>query len=171
MWQPMACSNILNIAPRRLGQLLPAARAGDVALPAVHILDDGLRVLLQDGERKLIRLLTAELIVGAQGDLLHIAQHVELRQGDVRRALHLHAVARGDKVDRPDAARAAVLAPYSSPRLSQLLGLLAEPLAHERPLADAGGIRLHHTDHLVDLRRRQAEPTGAYAAMEFEEVV
>lgn len=42
--------HILHVVPGVFRQLVPAADLGDVALPAVHVLDDGLGVLKADGK-------------------------------------------------------------------------------------------------------------------------
>ena len=49
--------NVFDVAAGGFGQILPLARAGDVALPAGQILDDGLGVLQQHGEREVVGLL------------------------------------------------------------------------------------------------------------------
>ena len=48
--------NVFDVAAGGFGQILPLARAGDVALPAGQILDDGLGVLQQHGEREVVGL-------------------------------------------------------------------------------------------------------------------
>ena len=57
MWQPMAFFNVFDVAAGGFGKVLPITRAGDVALPAGQILDDGLGVLQQHGEREVVGLL------------------------------------------------------------------------------------------------------------------
>ena len=96
----------------------------------------------------------------ADGDLVHVAQDIELRQGDVRRALRLHAVARRDQIDGADAAGSAGLRAVLRARVAQLLRPFAEPLADERALAHAGRVRLHHAHDLVELRRGKARADG-----------
>ena len=49
--------NVFDVAAGGFGQILPLARAGDVALLAGQILDDGLGVLQQHGEREVVGLL------------------------------------------------------------------------------------------------------------------
>ena len=143
--------HIFDIAARGLGQILPAAGAGDVTLPAGHILHDGLSAVEEDGEGKIVGLHAVDLIVGAQRNLVHVAEHVELREGDARRTLHLHAVARRHEVDGADAAGTAGLCAELRTGLAQLCRFIAEPLAGEGPLAHAGGVSLDHAHDLVEL--------------------
>ena len=89
--------------------------------------------------------------MGAQRDLVHVAEHVELREGDARRTLHLHAVARRHEVDGADAAGTAGLCAELRTGLAQLCRFIAEPLAGEGPLAHAGGVSLDHAHDLVEL--------------------
>ena len=49
--------NVFDVAAGGFGKILPITRAGDVALPAGQILDDGLGVLQQHGEREVVGLL------------------------------------------------------------------------------------------------------------------
>ena len=49
--------DVFDVVAGGFGQILPLARAGDVALPAGQILDDGLGVLQQHGEREVVGLL------------------------------------------------------------------------------------------------------------------
>ena len=49
--------NVFDVAAGGFGKVLPITRAGDVALPAGQILDDGLGVLQQHGEREVVGLL------------------------------------------------------------------------------------------------------------------
>ena len=150
--------HILYIVPGVFRQLVPAADLGDVALPAVHILDDGLGILEADRERELIGLLAVQLIVGADGDLVHIAENIQLGEGDIGGALDLHAVAGGHQVNGTHPAGAAGLGAVLRTGVPELLGLVAEPLAHKGAFAHAGGIGLYHADHFVQLGGGQ---TGA----------
>ena len=49
--------DVLDVIAGGFGQILPLARAGDVALPAGQILNNGLGVLQQHGEREVVGLL------------------------------------------------------------------------------------------------------------------
>ena len=49
--------NVFDVAAGGFGKVFPITRAGDVALPAGQILDDGLGVLQQHGEREVVGLL------------------------------------------------------------------------------------------------------------------
>ena len=94
--------------------------------------------------------------MGADRDLVHIAEDVQLGQGDVGGCLALDTVAGGHDVDGAHPAGTARLGAVFTAGLPQLLGLLAEPLAGEGALAHAGGVGLHHTDDLVHLGGGQA---------------
>ena len=99
--------------------------------------------------------LAVELIGGADRDLVHVAEDIQLGQRDIRRALYLHAIACGHQVNGPYPAGAARLGAILRAGLPQLFRVGTEPLAGERPLAHAGGICLHHAHHFVDLCRGQ----------------
>ena len=62
--------DILDILLSCLGQILPLAGTGDVALPAGHGGHDGLCVGQNGGEGEVVDLLTVQLIAGADGDKL-----------------------------------------------------------------------------------------------------
>ena len=57
MWPADGLFNVFDVAAGGFGKVLPITRAGDVALPAGQILDDGLGVLQQHGEREVVGLL------------------------------------------------------------------------------------------------------------------
>ena len=71
----------------------PPTRAAFLLNPAFYlvifsngdILHDGLGAVEEDGEGEIVGLHAVDLIVGAQRDLVHVAEHVELREGDARR--------------------------------------------------------------------------------------
>ena len=147
--------HILHILPGVLRQLVPAADLGDVALPAIHILDDGLGILEADRERELIGLLAVQLIVGADGNLIHVAEDIQLGEGDIGRALDFHAVAGGHQVNGTYPAGAAGLGAVFRAGIPELLAFFPEHLTHKGSLAHAGGIGLHHANDLVQLGGRQ----------------
>ena len=132
------CIRDSYIVARFLRQVLIAAHAGNVAVPARHGAEDGL-CLRQDGrEGEIVRQRAIQLILHAQRDLLPAGQHIQLRQRDLGRALDAATVARGDKVNRADAARTAGGSAVFAALFTQVLGLLAKPLCCERAFADAG---------------------------------
>ena len=151
--------HILHVVPGVFRQLVPAADLGDVALPAVHVLDDGLGVLKADGEGEFVGLLAVQLIVGADGDLVHIAENIQLGEGDIGGALDLHAVAGGHQINRAYPTGPSGLGAVFRAGIPELLRILPEPFAHKGAFAHAGGIGLHHADHFVQLGGGQ---TGAY---------
>ena len=75
----------------------------------------------------------------ADGDLLHVGQDVELRQRDLGRTLNLYAIARGDQIDRADAARTAGRGAVFGTGLTKGFRLFTEPLRRERAFANTGG--------------------------------
>ena len=99
-------------------------------------------------------------IGGADGDALHIAEHIELGQRNLGRGLHLYAVARGDQVNRPDTTGPAGLGAVLKACFPQAVSLVAEHLADKGTLAHAGGVRLDDADDPVDLRAGQAGADG-----------
>lgn len=105
------------------------------------------------GEGELVGDLAVDLVGGADGDLLHIAEDVQLSQGDVGRALYLYAVARGHQVDRPYAAGTARLCTVFRAGLPELLRVSTKPFTGERSFSHAGGVRLYNAHHLIDLCR------------------
>lgn len=92
-----------------------------------------------------------QLVVGADGDFVQIAQHVQLGQGDVGRGLHLNAVAGGNKVDGADPAGTAGLRAVLEARLPEGVRFGTEHLTDEGAFAHAGGVGFHNADDLVDL--------------------
>lgn len=78
---------VLNVIAGSLRKILPSPCLGNIALPAGDILDDRLCVLQADRERKLIGLLSVQLVDGADGNLVKIAENIQLCQGNVGRAL------------------------------------------------------------------------------------
>ena len=92
--------------------------------------------------------------MGADGDLVHIAENVQLGEGDGGSPLDLHAVAGGHQINRAYPAGPPGLGAVLAAGLPQLLSLFAEPLAGEGALAHAGGVGLHHAHHLFDLGLR-----------------
>ena len=150
--------HILHVVPGVFRQLVPAADLGDVALPAVHVLDDGLGVLKADGEGEFVGLLAVQLIVGADGDLVHIAENIQLGEGDIGGALDLHAVTGGYQVDGTHPAGPSGLGAVFRAGIPELLAFFPEHLTHKGALAHAGGIGLHHAHNLIQLGGGQ---TGA----------
>ena len=150
--------HILHVVPGVFRQLVPAADLGDVALPAVHVLDDGLGVLKADGEGEFVGLLAVQLIMGADGNLVHIAENVQLGEGDGGSTLDLHAVAGGHQINRAYPAGPPGLGTVLRAGVPELLRILPEPFAHKGAFAHAGGIGLYHADHFVQLGGGQ---TGA----------
>ena len=105
---------------------------------------------MQRGERELVDHFPVQLIVGADGDFIQIAQHVQLGQGNVGRGLHLNAVAGGNQVDGANPAGTAGLRAVLEARFPKGIRLSAEHFADEGAFAHAGGIGFHNADNLVD---------------------
>ena len=85
----------------------------------------------------------------------------QLGEHDLRGRLQLRAIARGHQIDPGHAARPARGRPVFLPGFAQRVARVAKQLAHERALAHAGGIRLHHAPVLSTFSAGQPEPTGA----------
>ena len=146
----------LNVIAGGLGQLVIVPHAADVDAPAGHGDLHGLGAGQAGRERELRRPLAVHLVFDADGDLLHVGKHVQLRERDLGRALREHAVAGGDEVYRADPPRPSRRGAVFAAGLAELLGLLAEPLAGERAFAHAARIRLHDADDPVDRQIRRA---------------
>ena len=114
------------------------------------MLGDGPGLVQHCGEGELAGDLAVDLVGGADGDLLHIAEDIQLGERDIGGALYFHAVARGHQIDGPHAAGTARLGAVLHTGLTELLRVIAEPLAGEGALTHAGGVRLHHAHHLID---------------------
>ena len=106
---------------------------------------------MQRGEREFVDHFPVQLVVGADGDFVQIAQHVQLGQGDVGRGLYLNAVAGGNKVDGADPAGTAGLRAVLKASLPKGVCFGTEHFADEGAFAHAGGVGFHNADDLVDL--------------------
>lgn len=83
--------------------------------------------------REVVGLFAVNLILLADGDLLHVGQNVELRQGNLGRALDLAAVAGRNDVDGANSAGTTGGRAVFRASLTKLLGFLTEPFGRERP--------------------------------------
>ncbi len=148
--------DVLHILLCSLRQILPLADAADITLPAVHVGDYRLAGFQRCREREVIDNLAVQFVVRTNRNLVHVAHDVHLRKGDVRSSLAFNAVARRNNINRADSSRTAGLCTVLAAGLTKLLCLRTEPLAHERPLADARRVSLHNADHLINLRGRKS---------------
>ena len=155
--------DILDIVASFDGQVFILAHAGNIAAPAGHGGHDGL-CLVDDGrEREVVGLFAVNLILLADGDLLHVGKNVELRQGNLGRALDLAAVAGRNDVDGANSAGTTGGCAIFRACFAQLLGFLTEPFGRERAFADAGGVCLHDTDRAVNMASRNASADARVA--------
>ena len=106
---------------------------------------------MQRGEREFVDHFPVQLVVGADGDFVQIAQHVQLGQGDVGCGLHLNAIAGGYQIDGADPAGTAGLRTVLEARLPEGVRFGTEHLTDEGAFAHAGGVGFHNADDLVDL--------------------
>ena len=147
--------DILNVITRGLRQILILADAGDIAAPARQVFHNGLCFFQHGREGEFVGDLAVDLIGGADGNLVHVAEDIQLGQRDIRRALYLHAIACGHQVNGAYPAGAARLGAILRAGLPQLFRVGTEPLAGEGAFAHAGGVGLDHAHNLVQLGRRQ----------------
>ena len=129
--------DVLDIALRRLGQLLKAAAGGDIALPAGDILIDGLCLSERVAGGEHVKPLSLMLIGNADGDFVEVGENVKLGERKLGRALNLNAVARRHNVEAADAAGSAGSGAVLSARLAQRVTLRSEKLAGEGAFTDA----------------------------------
>ena len=132
------------------GKLLEAADAADVALPAGEDGVDGTGLFQQRGEREVRGLDAVDLVMGADGDLFHVREDIQLGEGQLGGALHDHAVAGGHQIQRADPTGTAGGGAVFTAGLAELLRLFPEPFAGEGTFAHAGGIGLGDTQNPID---------------------
>ena len=137
----------LDVLAHLAGQLVVAALNQGVGVvpapPALEGLVDGLGPV-EPGDRRgeVPDLLAVYLVRDADRELRHVVQHVDLGHREGREPAHPLGVLQDDEVQPPAAPPAAGgHAELPAPALERL-ALLAAELGDERPLADAGGVRL-----------------------------
>ena len=110
-------------------------------MPAGEVLRHGLGLIQQNREGELVGDLAVHLVGSANGDALHVAEDIQLGEGNVGGALHPDTVAGGYQIDGAYPAGTACLGTVLVAGLPQFLGLRAEPLAGEGAFPHAGGGR------------------------------
>lgn len=125
--------DVFYILPCGLRQILPPADTGNIALPTLHVFDDRLRLLQQNGEREGIGRLTIYQIPGADRNGFQVAQYIQLGQCNAGGALNLNAVACGRNVDGAYPARPSGLCTILKSGFPELISILSEHFAHEGP--------------------------------------
>lgn len=163
--------DILDVIACSLRQIFIFADTGDIAAPAGHSRQDRLRFVDDSSEREIVSLFAVYLILRADGNLLHIRQHIQLRERNLGRALNTAAIARGNQIDGTNSARTARGRAVFAAGYAQLFGLITEPFRRERALAYAGGIRLDNADRAVNMTARNTGADAGIAALEDEEEV
>src|SRR5699024_7855608 len=98
---------VFDIGLGGLRQVGEGPAAGYVAVKAGQILVHRLGPLQRPTAGEVVRAHSVHLVVGADGDIPVAGEHVQLGEGELRRALHPHAVAAGHDVKAADAPRAA----------------------------------------------------------------
>ena len=149
----------LDVAPGSVRQVVDGRAVVERLLPAGQRLVDRPRAwksLWCAGKSSRL-LAVAEPVARAHGQLGEVREHVELRQREPVDPVHAHGVAERDEVEPAAAPVAsgddAVLVAELADRV--LVGPL--DLGRERPVADAGDVRLRDADHAVDPVRADAD--------------
>ena len=143
----------VHVGTGGLGEVLKGAGAGDVLLPARHVLVDGLGVVevgLARGEFG--HPLAVDLVGNADGDFIECAQDVQLRQEEIREAVHSHGVAGDEDVEPTAAAVAAGGDAHLAANGAQCLAVLVEQFSGEGSGAHTGGVSLEDPQRAGDAR-------------------
>src|SRR5512134_2295500 len=129
---------------RQVAQLLGG---GDILLPPLHLLVDGLR-LLEFGEREgnLVPPRPSDLVGDADLDPRQTRQDVELGERESGEAVQPLGVPHHGSVEPAAPAWTPRRGPVLVPPVPDQLSLLVEQLRGERPSSDAGGVRFRNTD-------------------------
>ena len=104
-----------------------------------------------------------EQVAHADRQLGEGGEDVELRQRERRDAVQAHRVAQPDEVEPAAAALAARDGAELAAELAHPVLVGPFDLGRERPLADAGHVRLRDADDRVDPRRADSDPDGSAA--------
>src|SRR6266550_960558 len=147
----------IEVAPRlrrQVGQSPCGSRAGPPPLEPLVARDGPLQQV--EIARELLVELTVRLIAGAEPDSLESVEHVQLRDCQIREAIHARGIAHDDAVEPSAAARttrgrAELVSELSHSRRQRLI-----EFGRQRSVADACRIGLHHADHRIELAGRDA---------------
>ena len=101
--------------------------------------------------------LAADVVFGADGDLVELVEHVELGQRHGVDAIEHDGGAQHGEVEPAGAARASGHRPELISALAQMLAGRVVQLRRERAAAHARGVRLGHPFHAMDVLRRDAQ--------------
>ena len=137
------------------GQVFPLADTGNITLPTVHILDHRLGTIQHRGEWEFVRFLTANRVMGANGDLIQITKHIQLGKCDIGSCLDLNTVAGSHNVDGTDSTGTAGFRAVLKACFPKRFCLLSKHLTNKGTFAHTGGIGFHYADDLVDFGRGQ----------------
>ena len=154
----------VDIGTGGLGEVLKGAGAGDVLLPAGHVLVDGLGVVEVGLARgKLGHPLAVDLVGDADRDLLEGAQHVEFGEKEIGEAVHSHGVAGDEYVEPTAAAVAAGGDAHLAANGAQCLAVLVEQFSGEGSGAHTGGVGLEDPQRAGDARGADARTRAGTA--------
>src|SRR5205814_4749840 len=106
---------------------------------------------------------SADVVAGADGDLVELVEDVELRQGEGVEAVEHRRGPHDREVEPAGTAGAAGDGAELVAAAAEVLAGRVVELRRERAAADARRVRLGHAQHAVDVLRGHAE-AGAYAA-------
>ena len=155
-----------------LGQILELATVLRRALPARQGLEDWMatgEVVGAAGE--VIDPFAIQFVGHADLNLIEFIQHIQLGDGEAIEAVHLNGVA----TDHPVESSRASPAPAGggsefTAALRQLIVEAPAQFGRERPLTDAGGVGLGHTDDPVDQGGSHSGTDAGTSETGFEEV-
>ena len=88
--------------------------------------------------------------MGANGNLIHIAEHIQLCKSNRRCRLNLNTVPCRHNVHGANPAGTPRFGTVLSACLAKGFGFSAEHFAHKRAFAHTGGIGLYHADHIIN---------------------
>src|SRR5947209_17212878 len=140
-------ADALDVVPAARGQVVPAARRAYVGLPHRALFVNRLAVLvMRDVRDRVVEAGAAKLITRAQLQQRLVVEDVEPHQGGDADAVEAHGVAADRGVEPADAPRPAGDGPELVAAFTDLVPHLVEQLGRKRPVPDARGIRLEHTE-------------------------
>jgi hypothetical protein len=153
-----------DVVLRLDGEVVVGGDADRRLLPALEGAVLGLVVVVGDGEGgEGVPRLAADLVAGADADLVEFVQDVELGDRQLVEAVEHDGGAQDGQVEPAGAAGTAGHGAEFVAALAQMLAVGVVQLRGEGAAADAGGVGLGHADHGVDVLRGHAE-AGADAA-------